>query len=140
MYVAGTVHTVMLYMLLILRVHTPARQQCISLRDYCCTVCCVFRSIEELQKQNEKLLAVVRELSEEQEEKERETVDVQTKVGGEWDGGEEGYCIDKVGQGQGEKEGRRKGGRERGREEEGCCRYSDQGETRGGMERKKYTK
>ena len=46
-------------------------------------VCCVFRSIEDLQKQNEKLLAVVRELSEEQEEKERETVDVQTKVGGE---------------------------------------------------------
>ena len=48
---------------------------------------CVFRSIEELQKQNEKLLAVVRELSEEQEEKERETVDVHTKVGGEGVGG-----------------------------------------------------
>ena len=53
---------------------------------------CVFRSIEELQKQNEKLLAVVRELSEEQEEKERETVDIHTKVGGEGVGGGKENC------------------------------------------------
>ena len=43
---------------------------------------CIYtrRNIEDLQRQNEKLLAVVRELSEEQEEKERETLDIQTKV------------------------------------------------------------
>ena len=41
---------------------------------------CVYRGIEDLQRQNEKLLAVVRELSEEQESKERETVDIQTKA------------------------------------------------------------
>ena len=40
----------------------------------------VCRGIEDLQRQNEKLLAVVRELSEEQETKERETVDMQTKA------------------------------------------------------------
>ena len=45
-----------------------------------CDVCDVCRSIEELQGQNEKLLAVVRELSDEQERKEKETVDTLTKV------------------------------------------------------------
>ena len=40
------------------------------------------RSIEELQQQNERLLAVVRELSEDQERNERETVDSHTKVRG----------------------------------------------------------
>ena len=40
----------------------------------------VCRGIEDLQRQNEKLLAVVRELSDEQESKERETVDMQTKA------------------------------------------------------------
>ena len=44
------------------------------------SICIFHRSIEELQRQNEKLLAVVRELSEEQEEKEKETVETQTKV------------------------------------------------------------
>ena len=40
-----------------------------------------FRSIEELQGQNQKLLAVVRELSEERERQEAETVDEKTRVG-----------------------------------------------------------
>ena len=39
-----------------------------------------FRNIEELQEQNQKLLAVVRELSEERERQEAETVDEQTRV------------------------------------------------------------
>ena len=39
-----------------------------------------YRSIEELQQQNEKLLAVVRELSDAQEGREKETVDIHTKV------------------------------------------------------------
>ena len=38
--------------------------------------CC--RSIEELQEQNQKLLAVVRELSEEQERNEQAAVDAKT--------------------------------------------------------------
>ena len=39
-----------------------------------------FKSIEELQQQNQNLLAVVRELSEEKEQAEQETVDQQTQV------------------------------------------------------------
>ena len=40
----------------------------------------VFRSIEELQSQNQKLLAVVRELSEQRETGEREAGEEHTKV------------------------------------------------------------
>jgi len=36
---------------------------------------CVFRSIEELQEQNQKLLTVVRELSNDQEQRESESSD-----------------------------------------------------------------
>ena len=39
-----------------------------------------FRNIEELQHQNQKLLAVVRELSEEKEQREAEYVQEHTKV------------------------------------------------------------
>ena len=39
-----------------------------------------FRSIEELQQQNQKLLTVVRELSEESERQEAETLDEKTRV------------------------------------------------------------
>ena len=41
-----------------------------------------FRSIEELQTQNQKLLAVVRELSEDRERQEKDAVDQQTRVRG----------------------------------------------------------
>lgn len=39
-----------------------------------------FKSIEDLQQQNQRLLAVVRELSEEKESEEMETLDQQTQV------------------------------------------------------------
>lgn len=39
-----------------------------------------FRSVEQLQEQNQRLLMVVRELSEQNEERERQTVADQTKV------------------------------------------------------------
>ena len=39
-----------------------------------------FRNIEELQEQNQRLLGVVRELSQQNEERERQTVEDQTKV------------------------------------------------------------
>lgn len=39
-----------------------------------------FRNIEELQEQNQRLLGVVRELSEQNEEQERRTVEEQTRV------------------------------------------------------------
>ena len=39
-----------------------------------------FRSISELQEQNQRLLGVVRELSAQNEERERQTVEEQTKV------------------------------------------------------------
>ena len=38
------------------------------------------RNIEELQQQNQRLLAVVRELSDQREEQEKETLDEHTKV------------------------------------------------------------
>ena len=40
-----------------------------------------FRNIEELQEQNQQLRSVVRELSDQNEERERQTVDERTKVG-----------------------------------------------------------
>lgn len=42
-----------------------------------------FRNIEELQEQNQRLLGVVRELSEESETREKLTIKAQTEVGGE---------------------------------------------------------
>lgn len=39
-----------------------------------------FRNIEELQEQNQRLLKVVRELSEQNEEREKQTVEEQTRV------------------------------------------------------------
>lgn len=39
-----------------------------------------FRSIDELQEQNQRLLGVVRELSEQNEEHEKQTVEEKTKV------------------------------------------------------------
>ena len=39
-----------------------------------------FRNIEELQERNQQLLRVVRELSDQNEERERQTVDERTKV------------------------------------------------------------
>lgn len=39
-----------------------------------------FKNIEELQEQNQRLLQVVRDLSDENEEKERQTIEDQTKV------------------------------------------------------------
>ena len=39
-----------------------------------------FKNIEELQEQNQRLLGVVRELSEQNEERERQTVEEQTRV------------------------------------------------------------
>lgn len=39
-----------------------------------------FKSIEELQEQNQRLLQVVRDLSEQNEERERQTIEEQTQV------------------------------------------------------------
>lgn len=39
-----------------------------------------FKSIEELQEQNQRLLQVVRDLGEQNEERERQTIEDQTKV------------------------------------------------------------
>lgn len=39
-----------------------------------------FRNIEQLQEQNQRLLSVVRELSQQNEERERQTVQDQTRV------------------------------------------------------------
>lgn len=39
-----------------------------------------FRSIEELQEQNQRLLGVVRELSQQNEEREKQTIEEQTRV------------------------------------------------------------
>ena len=40
-----------------------------------------FKSIEDLQEQNQRLLEVVRELSEQNEDRERQTIEDQTQVG-----------------------------------------------------------
>ena len=39
-----------------------------------------FRNVEELQEQNQRLLGVVRELSQQNEEREKQTLEEQTKV------------------------------------------------------------
>ncbi len=44
-----------------------------------------FRSIEELQEQNQRLLSVVRELGEQNEQQEKETLDERTQVSWECD-------------------------------------------------------
>jgi len=41
-----------------------------------------FRNVEELQEQNQRLLGVVRELSEQNEELERQTIEKHSQVGG----------------------------------------------------------
>ncbi len=45
-----------------------------------------FRSIEELQEQNQRLLSVVRELGEQNEQQEKETLDERTQVSWECEG------------------------------------------------------
>ena len=52
LYVTGTPHTVMLYVLLILRAHSPARQQCVAFNYYheLCLCCMLLKLIHQCTK------------------------------------------------------------------------------------------
>jgi len=58
-----------------LTVKSDCRNEAPVLCVFVYTCMCVFRSIEELQEQNQKLLTVVRELSNDQEQRESENTD-----------------------------------------------------------------